>query len=103
MHEQSRADRDSYVLIHRENVIPSTLYNFDVCTSAFCTVQDLEYDYASVMHYGSHAFAIGANPTITKLDGTTGFGQRNGFSDLDIKGINKFYCGEFTLCKIGND
>ena len=85
------------MIIHEENIKTGTLRNFDLCTAEDCTVQDLPYDYGSVMHYGSHDFAKGSEPTITKLDGSTEFGQRNGFSELDIQGINRFYCGEFTF------
>ena len=85
------------MLILEANVKPDKLSNFDKCTSEACTLQGLPYDYGSVMHYSAYSFAIGSNPTITKLDGSTSFGQRNGFSDLDIQGINKFYCGELRL------
>ena len=91
------------MLIHEANIKPDKLSNFRKCTSEACIVQDLPYDYGSVMHYPPNAFANGTQPTITKLDGSIGFGQRNGFSDLDVQGINKFYCGEFSLCGIIND
>jgi hypothetical protein len=91
------------VLILEANVKPDKLSNFDKCTSEACTLQGLPYDYGSVMHYSAYSFAIGSNPTITKLDGSTSFGQRNGFSDLDIQGINKFYCGELRLYENNKD
>jgi len=98
LHEQSRMDRDSYVQIHAENIKDGMASQFDKCPSGYCTVQDLAYDYGSVMHYSSTAFSKNGQATITKLDGSTDFSQRNGFSDLDIQGINKFYCGATTPC-----
>ena len=85
------------MIIHEDNVIDGLIEQFHLCPTEYCTVQDLPYDYESVMHYDSHAFAKGSEPTITKLDGSIEFGQRNGFSELDIKGINRYYCGEFTF------
>ena len=85
------------MIIHEDNIKDGMESQFDKCTSDDCTVQNLPYDYGSVMHYSSHAFAKGSEPTITKLDDSTEFGQRNGFSELDIQGINRFYCGEFTF------
>ena len=87
------------MIIHEDKIEDGKLHNFDLCTTEDCTVQDLPYDYGSVMHYSSGAFLCDGctGATITKLDGSTSFGQRNGFSDLDIQGINKFYCGEFTF------
>ena len=91
------------MLIHLEHIKPDTVSNFDKCSSEACTVQDLPYDFGSVMHYSPFSFTNSTQPTITMLNGSTAFGQRNGFSDLDVQGINKFYCGEFTLCGIIND
>ena len=85
------------MIIHEDNIKDGKGHNFNKCTSDECTVQNLPYDYGSVMHYSSHAFAKGEEPTITKKDGSIDFGQRNGFSELDIQGINRFYCGELTF------
>ena len=85
------------MIIHKENIKENKRHNFGLCTAEDCTIQNLPYDYGSVMHYPAYAFAKGSAPTITKLDGSVEFGQRNGFSELDIQGINKFYCGEFTF------
>jgi len=91
-HEQMRSDRDSYVKIIWENIEKGRKGQFEICKS--CDNQGLKYDVKSVMHY--HAFSFSktkGKPTIELLDGSTrGIGQRNGFSALDIKGINKLYC-----------
>ena len=60
-------------------------------------LQGLPYDIHSVMHYHQTAFAINnAIPTIEALDGTPGdqIGNFRFFSDNDLEGINKIYCGE---------
>ncbi|XP_031746777.1 embryonic protein UVS.2 isoform X5 [Xenopus tropicalis] len=91
-HEQNRSDRDDYVIIHPENIIPDYLSNFDKYdTNNLGT----EYDYNSVMHYARDAFSSNGNITIEpKPDPNVPIGQRNGLSTLDISKINKLYeCG----------
>ncbi|CAG2169584.1 unnamed protein product [Oppiella nova] len=53
-HEQSRADRDDYVRINWDNVEKGMEGNF--VKFSWNDIQSLgvEYDYGSVMHYGSH-------------------------------------------------
>lgn len=53
-----------------------------------------EYDLDSLMHYQRFAFEKvknGNRPTIVALNGRTDFGQRNGFSTIDLMEINKLY------------
>ncbi|XP_022251606.1 zinc metalloproteinase nas-13-like [Limulus polyphemus] len=94
-HEQSRADRDEYVTILWNNIQEGMAYNF-----AKYTLQKIQhlgepYDYASVMHYGEYAFSKSrSQPTIKPLRPGVQIGQRNGFSNTDIRKINKLYkCG----------
>ena len=76
-HEQSRADRDDHVHLFPENVVSRTcffhsahvvsissvirfvltafLHNFDK-QSLKNTTYEFEYDYDSIMHYGTHFF-----------------------------------------------
>lgn len=70
-HEQSRQDRDLYVDIHLDNVIADKQqYNFDKYNQSDAYDWGL-YDYNSLMHYDSFAFAIDkSKPTITRKDGT---------------------------------
>ena len=98
MHEQSRPDRDQYVTVHFNNIQDDLAYNFDICQH--CDIQNQAYDFESVMHYGPKAFGKEVNGvtqvTITSKNGEK-FGQRNGFSALDIKSINDLYCGKFAI------
>ncbi|XP_016525423.1 high choriolytic enzyme 2-like [Poecilia formosa] len=54
-HEQNRSDRDSYVRINWQNIIPDTAYNFNKHDT---NNLNTPYDYSSIMHYGKDAFAI---------------------------------------------
>ena len=71
-----------------------TLRQFRECKH--CDVQNSSYDYNSIMHYQKNAFSINGKDTITTKNGES-IGQRNGFSDLDVKDINDFYCGKLAL------
>ena len=71
-----------------------TLYQFRKCEH--CDLQNSTYDFNSVMHYGAKAFSNNGEDTITTKNGES-IGQRNGFSDLDVKDINDFYCGKLAL------
>ncbi|WP_080430947.1 M12 family metallopeptidase [Burkholderia ubonensis] len=55
VHEQSRSDRDCFVGVNWENIIPSERYNFAIVRDS---VNVLGYDYASIMHYGRNDFAF---------------------------------------------
>ena len=61
-----------------------------------CDRQNSTYDYDSIMHYRANAFSNNGKDTITTKNGES-IGQRNGFSYLDIKGINDLYCGKLAL------
>lgn len=93
-HEQSRFDRDDYIRIIWENIEPGMEYNFDKYSWDDIQTLDAPYDYGSVMHYGTHAFAKGYGPTIMPKDGTQPsaiIGQRQGLSDLDVEKVNRMY------------
>ncbi|MET7912008.1 M12 family metallopeptidase [Streptomyces avermitilis] len=60
-HEQSRSDRDAFVIIRRENIIPGKESNFD---KAGGDGDDIgPYDFASIMHYSSTEFVASPTPT----------------------------------------
>lgn len=97
-HEQSRADRDRHVTINWSNILPDMKFNFDKKTNWLTQDLGQNYDYSSVMHYGAYDFAVNPYvPTIMpKVHGVT-IGQRIGFSQLDVDGINKLYqCSKVT-------
>lgn len=53
-HEQSRPDRDKYIKIHWENIVPKYKKNFKLITNK--GKHSFAYDYNSVMHYGFFYF-----------------------------------------------
>jgi hypothetical protein len=89
-HEQSRADRDEYVTVHFENIIPGTAFNF---VQHIRDGQDLgEYDYNSIMHYPRWAFSRNGQDTIVPKNGAE-IGQREGLSEGDIAAVEAMYTG----------
>ena len=93
-HEQSRPDRDKYVNIHQENIIDGLEYNFDKKTDV--NSLGVTYDFNSVMHYSSTAFAKPGTVTISAKEEDLPFGRVPELSPLDIKQANLLYkqqCG----------
>ena len=93
MHEQSRSDRDKWVVIKWNNIQKGKEHNFNKCDG--CDLQGLPYDTGSLMHYHAYSFAIDSSkPTITLKNGGSpkSIGQLNGFSESDLTGINNLYC-----------
>lgn len=88
-HEQSRADRDSYVRIAWENIADTHQYNFN---QHITDGQDYgEYDYGSIMHYSAYAFSKNGEKTIIPLVDNMEIGQRDHLSEKDIAAINYMY------------
>lgn len=88
-HEQSRADRNSFVRIVWENIEESHKYNFDQHLTDGKDFGD--YDYASIMHYGPYAFSKNGEKTIIALVDGVEIGQRTQLSEKDIAAINAMY------------
>ena len=96
-HEQSREDRNSFVRILYDNIESGKEDNFDQHISDGIDVGD--YDYGSIMHYGSTAFGKlnddgTRKTTIQVLTTGTSIGQRTALSPRDIAGVNDLYAGE---------
>ncbi|XP_053945031.1 hatching enzyme 1.2 isoform X1 [Anastrepha ludens] len=91
-HEQSRADRDNFVKIHWENIVPKYRKNFKLISKKKGK-QTFDYDYNSVMHYGEFYFSKkkGEKPTMTPLQPGVRIGQRKTISKTDCLKINDLY------------
>ena len=85
-HEQSRADRDAFVTIQFDKIIPGREHNFNQHITDGDDVG--AYDYGSIMHYPRNAFSIDGSDTITPVDPTATIGQRTALSTGDIAAAN---------------
>jgi hypothetical protein len=89
-HEQSRCDRDSFVIINLQNVQPGFEHNFDRKCSGNTDV--FGYSEGSVMHYGPWDFSQNGLPTITSRRGLDHLmGQRIGLDQSDVSTVNWMY------------
>lgn len=92
-HEHNRLDRDENVKVLTENISPQWRAQYEKNTSP--TFEDqLTYDYYSVLHYPIEA-PDNDRPAFEILKGgidESRIGQRDGFTDTDLKKISVQYC-----------
>lgn len=90
-HEHTRLDRDQYIRIYSENVIPEKMNQFRRHKSL--NIQDLgSYDLRSIMHYSKFADSVNGRPTIEVINKSSAIiGNRQGFSLWDVQSIFKAY------------
>ncbi|KRY79837.1 Zinc metalloproteinase nas-36 [Trichinella pseudospiralis] len=96
-HTQNRPDRDNYIYLNKTNIKSSKAYNYRLTTFDAVDVEDIPYDYQSVMHYPSKGFALDSNyDVMTPRDPLyiSSFGHQEEPSFYDIKLVNKHYCNE---------
>ncbi|XP_070574803.1 zinc metalloproteinase nas-4-like isoform X2 [Ptychodera flava] len=86
-HEQTRLDRDNYVTIYWQNIQRGLEFNFQKYA---LDTQGTSYDYASIMHYPRNAFSSNGYDTIVPKQSVS-IGNRNAFSQTDIRELNKLY------------
>ncbi len=95
LHEHTRPDRDSFVQVNWNSISADKAHNFDILDEAITLG---EYDYDSIMHYGSHFFSSDGSATITPLDSSVQkIGQREYLSDGDRASIIALYQSEYAL------
>lgn len=84
LHMQTAVLRDNYVRINWKNIHKGAVKNFDKFT-AYVSMFDTEYDYRSIMHYSSKAFAINRKVrTIIPFEKVVEMGQRERKFILDF-------------------
>jgi hypothetical protein len=87
-HEQSREDRNTFVRIQYENILPGQEHNFDQHITDGDDIGG--YDFGSIMHYGPTAFSRNGLPTIVPIGGQA-IGQRMELSEADVSAIHALY------------
>uniref|UniRef100_A0A915AY96 Peptidase M12A domain-containing protein n=1 Tax=Parascaris univalens TaxID=6257 RepID=A0A915AY96_PARUN len=92
-------DRGCYSMVGRTGDILVLVSQFEKYGHGTIQSLDMEYDYASIMHYGSRAFSRNGLPTVVPKDTAATIGQRTGFSKIDAAKINKLYNCPQGWCK----
>ncbi|CAI5448992.1 unnamed protein product [Caenorhabditis angaria] len=93
-HEHQRPDRDSFIRVDYQNVIPNQLINFDKLSSNLVDFPD-NYDYKSIMHYDGYAFGKVDQArrirlaTMTPLRNGIKLDDNTRFSATDIRKLNR--------------
>ncbi|KHN85383.1 Zinc metalloproteinase nas-13 [Toxocara canis] len=90
-HEHNRADRDDYVDIYERFIQPGAEDEFKKRTLDEIDHLGMEYDYSSIMHYGKRTFAAGRWPPMWPKKNGVEIGNKQEFSETDIKKINIYY------------
>ncbi|GFT68123.1 zinc metalloproteinase nas-15 [Nephila pilipes] len=91
-HEQSRSDRDEYLIIYLENVQKGTEFNFNKLSPSQNILYTL-FDYGSIMIYGNDAFSKNGQDTMVAKNGQKLYNpfDKSSMTKLDIERFNKMY------------
>lgn len=104
-HEQSREDRDTFVMIHWQNIQAGKEHNFNQHITDGDDVG--AYDYGSIMHYERTAFTKNGLDTITPTNPPTAqIGQRIALSAGDLNAVASMYGSPVppvTVKKVADD
>ncbi|XP_041650539.1 high choriolytic enzyme 1-like [Cheilinus undulatus] len=88
-HEQCRSDRDQYIRILWQNIMPGLAYAFDKLNTLN---MNTPYDYNSVMQYHRYAFSANNQPTMVPIpNANVEFGTATEMSQNDILRLNRRY------------
>ncbi|XP_058819645.1 hatching enzyme 1.2-like [Topomyia yanbarensis] len=97
-HEHNRLDRDNYIDVIYDNMIPdpSIYYNFQLPEASEVTNFNIPYDIGSIMHYSQYSFSVKPGKLETmraKVPWSSAFGQGETLTKFDALLINIMYCG----------
>jgi hypothetical protein len=93
-HEQSRSDRDEHVTIHWDNIEPGKAFAFDKYEKTEPGQDRGAYDFDSIMHYGSDAFAIDPDKPAMERKGGGLIAWPSTISTGDAMAVSAMYAGQ---------
>jgi hypothetical protein len=90
---QASTNRDNYVRINWENIVPGMEHNFTKYDQFTVGSFSTNYDFDSIMHYGRTSFSRNGRDTITTLSSSNQnrIGQRLRLSQGDIQRLRTMY------------
>jgi hypothetical protein len=91
VHEQSRDDRDQFISLNWDNMEPNARHNFQRLPAAISNPANIEFDFNSVMMYGSNAFSKNGMPTISNREGKVFQANRQNLSERDGERLRRVY------------
>ncbi|KAJ1365625.1 Zinc metalloproteinase nas-1 [Parelaphostrongylus tenuis] len=101
IHEHQREDRDNYVKIFYQNIIPGARMDFDKLSMLDLSYYGEDYDYLSIMHYERDEGSKNGRDTIEPKDPRylNVMGTSTDFSASDLSRVNRAYScwGYFNL------
>jgi len=92
-HHHSRSDRDQYLRVNTNNVDPQIRFNFNKLQPYENTLYT-QFDYGSIMMYGSYAFSNNRQPTMTPIQAGVRIadpGEKGGMTQMDFVALNRLY------------
>ncbi|UJR18588.1 hypothetical protein I4U23_005495 [Adineta vaga] len=94
IHEQSRPDRDAYIKILYENLVPDSSHNYDKVNKYSAVDLNIPYDISFYMHYNNQGFSINGLPTMIPVKDESislrfTMGSPGGFNIKDVPRIKK--------------
>ena len=89
-HEQSRADRNTYISVNYNNLIKGSISNFNQIYDNAQTFGTL-FDYASIMEYPAFSFSRNGGPAIESVPAGIPLSNQSGYTATDIDGLERLY------------
>nr|XP_049698708.1 seminal metalloprotease 1-like [Helicoverpa armigera] len=91
-HLHSTHDRDDYVQILWENMVPDGHYNFEKFDTDTVDNMEVPYEYASTMHYDRYGYSENGKPTMLPIYNDYGrMGQVDYVTEWDWLRVNRHY------------
>ncbi len=90
IHEHQRNDMDNYITYHKDNVSVGNRYNFSKMAASSCNYYGTNFDFNSVMLYGSYTGDLNNRMALTKKDGSV-FSGGSQISNNDKVVIRQIY------------
>ncbi len=92
LHEHQRPDRDKFVVVFFNLILPQFIVNYDTQDNPLIIEENHDYDYNSIMHYPANSFSKdGSSTTMESLDPDQPINRLGIISPIDAQKIVEIY------------